>query len=173
MANLSAQGLQVAPKPTSLGSTNPEVPVGTKAVDVNGNVYVYLQAGESFIAGEWCVYDASYVATQLGSASRGPVAIVDGTMTSDDYFWGMIEGVYTAAIGSSDVTSAGQLAKLATSDAGAVTEGTSAAVGIVQNAISRSASSTATSPVPGEGYGLFTVQLNRPFVSGLLESGSS
>lgn len=173
MANLTGPSLTVAGKPTSLGSTDAQCPLGTKALDTAGNVYIYLQAGESFVAGEFCVYDSSYVATQLGIASRGPIALVDGTMTSDENFWGMIEGVHTSAIGSSDITSAGQLIRLATTDIGSLTEGTSAAVGIIFGALSRSACSTATSPVAGEGYGLFTVQLFRPYTTGLLESGSS
>jgi len=158
--------------PTSEGTTAPTHALGTILADRSGGVWIYLQAGESFVKGEWVVYDASFVASQLGAASRGPCGIADGTVTSDDYFWAQIEGVNTTAVGTSAVTSAGQLVAGASSDGGYVSEGTSAAGAVVYGAISRSACSTATSPITA-GLGLFTVQLFRPYVNGLLTEGSS
>lgn len=171
MANLTGF-TGVHKQPTSVGSTVNTCPLGTRAYDTAGNLYVYVQAGESFVPGEWAVYDDGYIATQVGVASRGPAGIVDGTFTSDESFWLMVEGTYTAAIGTSGVTSAGVLIAGTSSDGGYVDIGTSGSGNTVFGALSRSAASTATSPITA-GLGLFTVQLARPFLLGELSMGTS
>jgi hypothetical protein len=171
MPNLTGP-VQGFAQPTSLGSTRALATLGQRGFDANGNVFVYLQAGQALNPGEWVVYTDSYVATALTTSARGPVAIVQAAMTSDDYFWGQVEGVCSTAVGTSGVTSAGYLVAPASTTDGYVGEGTSSQGAVVYGAISRAAASTATTPAIGQA--LLTVQLMRPYVLGIASDiGSS
>jgi hypothetical protein len=126
-------------------------------------------------SGEVCVIDNAYAATQITNTSIGWIGIVVPTVSaSARYGWVQIYGVHTAALGTSGIATNSPLIISATSSVGHFDVMTSGIVLIAHGAFARSACSTATSPVDAsDDVGLFTVQLNFPYVIGQLEAGSS
>jgi len=165
---------------TSIVDSTQHPPLGTIGTDTNGYEYIYVDFQAAFIIGELVAYDEDYLATFLTSTSIGPVGVVCGTVSASDRFgWAMIKGKATSVVGTSNITDGGLLmggagttgaglanAYLQASDAG----------NIIYNAIARSAGTSATSFVVGDGStqgSTFTMQLNYPFVLGLTHHLSS
>lgn len=133
MSELSAQGPVIHSGATSVvdSSGTQAVKLGTRAVDVDGNEFVYVDFQESFISGEWCAMDSGYLASQLTAASRGAVGVVAGTVSASDRFgWVCVRGVVTNAWATSGATTADPVVIAATTDLGHVATGTSADVSI-------------------------------------------
>ena len=105
MANLS--GLpEVFHGDTISTDSAAQVPVGTRAQDVNGNQYVYLQGTASTTGGSWVTFkmNTGYTALLTGSAV-GPVAIAGTSITAGLFGWYQIYG--KNAIAKSDTVAAG------------------------------------------------------------------
>jgi hypothetical protein len=160
---------QVAPFATSEFRATSEYDgsnLGQLFSDQDGNIYMLVDCQESFLAGEVCVINGDFAASQAGSTSRGQIGIIVSTpTTSDTYAYAQVFGTNTVALMSSGVTSAGALIIPATTDGGYFNEATSTAANTVFGALSRAAASSATSPAVGGAVG--TVQLIWPYVNGL------
>lgn len=170
MAELSGQGPIAFHGATTVVDSSAAQKVGTRAFDVDGNEYVYVDFQESCIAGEWVSFDSTYLATQLTSTSRGFVGVVIGTVSASDRFgWVQVRGVHTAAWATSGATTVEAVIIAATTDLGHVSTATSADTGIavfgahVASAPDTCASTAlSTSAVAAP----CTVILNYPFVTG-------
>lgn len=176
MAELSAQGPIAHHGATSVIDTSAYNKLGTRALDVDGNEFVYVDFQQSFLAGEWAAFDSSYAATQLTSTSRGWVGVVVGTVSASDRFgWVMVRGVHTAAWATSGSSAAGQPMIGATTDVGAIdtlatTAGNVGVFGVYLTGSPDTCASTGTggtSTLTGTSIlGVATVILNYPFISG-------
>ena len=176
MAELSAQGPVLHSGATSVVDDSQIGKLGRRAIDVDGNELVYVDFQQAFIAGEFCVIDSAYAATQLTSTSRGWVGVVIGTVSASDRFgWVMVRGVHTAAWATSGSSAAGQVMIGATTDVGAIdtlatTAGNVGIFGIYLAGSPDTCASTGsggTSTLTGTSIlGVATVILNYPFISG-------
>jgi len=169
MANISLLvGSAGAGSPTSEVHSSQGETLGQLAVDSSGNIYMYVDFQEAFVAGEWAVVDHTYKAFQLSNTLAGYVGVVVGTVSASDRFgWIQVYGVHTAAWGTSDVTSGQPLIVAATTDLGHVAPMTTTAGVAVFGAIARSAPDTCASTALSTSAlaAPFTVQLNFPYVS--------
>jgi len=133
-----------------------------------GFVYLLVDCQNAFQVGEWAVVDPNGLATQVGAASKGRVVIIVETVTASDTFsWGLHAGTYTAALLSSNVTSAADM--IAVTGAGDIL--TSAGGNIIWRAWAQSDPTTLTSPTVGGGIG--TVYIDRPYVDGVAKKFTS
>lgn len=96
MAQLSGHK-QIFHSTTPIIDTSLKTNLGTRALDVDGNEYVYLQGIASTVAGDWVVYDEDYLTTRLVSGEVGPIAIAMAAITASSYGWYQIYGVNTIA----------------------------------------------------------------------------
>ncbi len=170
MAELSGQGPIIHSGATSEVDSSQKIKLGQRALDVDGNEFVYVDFQESFIRGEWCAFDHAYLATQLTAASRGWVGVVDGTVSASDRFgWVQVRGIHTAAWATSGATTVDPVVVAATTDLGHVATGTSADVSILiagahiataPDTCASTALSTSALAAP------CTVTLNYPYISG-------
>lgn len=107
MAQITMQvGSAAAPQATSVEvSTSVGIPLGTRAVDSNGNLYVFVNFTGS-VFGELPVQitPGSWAAGPLATTGRGPVGIACGTMTSDQLGWVQIYGRALVQLGLSGVS---------------------------------------------------------------------
>jgi hypothetical protein len=171
MSELSGQGPIILHGATSTVDSTAVQKLGTRAYDVDGNEYVYVDFQESCIRGEWVAFDHAYAATQLTAASRGWVGVVDGTVSASDRFgWVMVRGIHTAAWATSGATTVDPVVVAATTDLGHVATGTSADVSILvtgahiataPDTCASTALSTSALAAP------CTVTLNYPYVTGV------
>lgn len=76
-----------------------ETTLGTRAWDLDGNEYIYLQGTASIIARDWVVYDENHSTTRLAANEVGPVAIAATAVGLGEYGWFQI---YGKAQGNSD-----------------------------------------------------------------------
>lgn len=174
MAELSAQGGIAQPQATSVATTDALIATGSRARDISGNEYMYVSFSETLTAGQWvCI--AAGVASRLATASRGPVGIVQASVTSAENGWVMIYGVYdTAQIAQTTGTSEATSVYVLGAPAGATTEAaaevsslSSLATNRIFGAWPRAAASTATTLSSSAHSGItIQVQLNYPFVLG-------
>lgn len=181
MAELSGQGPVLAPNVTTLTHTTAQTTVGNRMRDTAGNEYVYAKATEAIGPGGWAVFDGSWNATRVLTASRGALGVSQTTMAANDFGWFKIYGVEDAAqIGQTDSEATSVYALIAPT--GATTEPTMAvtstlATSVVSAAYSnpvfgawiKAAASTGTTASSSSFSGC-TVQvgLNYPFLQGLL-----
>jgi hypothetical protein len=176
MAELSGQGPILHTGATSVVDTSAVSKLGSRALDVDGNEYVYVDFQESCIRGEWVSFNHSYEATQLTAASKGWVGVVDGTVSASDRFgWVMVRGVHTAAWATSGATTADPVVIAATTDIGHVATGTSADVSVlVFGAHVATAPDTCASTALGTSAvaAPCTVTLNYPYVTGTFNVSS-
>lgn len=83
--------------------------LGSRAVDANGNEYIYLKGVASTAAGSWVTYNPSTGVTALLAAdAMGPVAIAQSACVANNYGWYIVKGTY-ATSASDTVSGAGVL----------------------------------------------------------------
>lgn len=99
MANLNGYP-QIFSGDTAKVDTTKMHPLGTRAIDGNGNEYIYLAGVASNAATLAVTYDEAYATTLLAANAVGPIAIsmaaVDATT---EYGWFQIKGSGTAKAG--------------------------------------------------------------------------
>lgn len=172
MAELSGQGPILHSGATSVVDTAQAVKLGARAVDVDGNEYVYVDFQESCHQGEFVSFDSSYLATQLTSTARGFVGVVAGTVSASDRFgWVMVRGVFVDAWASSGSSAAGVAIATVTTDMGAISTvaiGTGG-IAVYGVALTGSPDTCASSDAALAGtslHGTVTVILSYPFITG-------
>lgn len=150
--------------------------LGQRALDVDGNEYVYVDFQEAFVNGEWVAFTGTYLAIQLGSASVGYVGLVQATVSASDRFgWVMVRGKSATALATSGSSGGFPVIVAATTDLGSIaTDGTSAnsvvITGILITASPDTCATTALSSSAGQG--IASVILNYPFISNIQISTS-
>lgn len=83
---------------TTIIDSSQSATLGMRAIDGQGNEYVYLKGVSSTVAGDWVVFDENYATTRLVAGEVGPVAIAMAVIDSTDEFgWYQIFGVNTIA----------------------------------------------------------------------------
>lgn len=165
MAHLT--GGQAYHSQTSEVDSSQHIPLGTRAQDANGNIYVYVDFQEAQAAGEWVVWGANYAATGMTTTSHGHAGVVIGTVSASDRFgWVQVYGSNSAALCTSSVSTALALILSAPSTDINVPDVATTSLSLetlIQGATAVTAASTATTTViPAS----FTVLLNFPFVYG-------
>ena len=126
--------------------------LGTRAMDVDGNEYIYCEGVASVVAGDWVSFDEAYVLLRLTTNNIGSVGVAMAAIVASRYGWVQIYGKNTIALGNSgNVADNGQL--YTTGTAGVVDDA-DAANEMIIGAWSRSADAS----------GVFTAQLNYPIV---------
>lgn len=151
MANLTGRA-QIFSGDTSVIDTTKNHALGTRAVDENGNEYIYLEGVASTVAGTWVSFDEAFATTRLVTNAIGSVAVAMAAIVASRYGWYQIYGKNTIALGNSgNVADNGQLYTTGTDG---VVDDADAANEMVIGAWSRSADSS----------GVFTAQLNYPIV---------
>lgn len=138
---------------TSVVDTVQQHVLGTRAMDPDGNEYVYMQGVSSLAAGDWVSFDEAYVTTRLITNAIGRVAIAMAAITATTSFgWFQIWGKNTIAKGNSgNVADNGTL--YTTGSAGVVDDA-DASTELIIGAWSRSADSS----------GVFTAEISYPIV---------
>lgn len=168
MAELSAQGAIALHGATSVIDTSAAQKLGTRARDVDGNEYVYVDFQESCINGEWVAFTSAFAASQLTATSVGWVGVVVGTVSASDRFgWVQVYGVNTFAWATSGSSSGAPVIIAATTDLGHIaTDATSAQTIKVWGVLVASAPDTCASTALSTSAlaAPATVILNYPFV---------
>lgn len=141
---------------TSVVDTVKKHALGTRAQDVDGNEYIYLQGVTSGEAGAWVSFDEAHVTTLLVADAVGRVAVMMATLdATTDFGWCQIYGYCVKAFAINDGSCAADVAVYATSTAGKVDD--PAVIGdLVKGAISRVGEDTTEDQI--------SVELNYPYV---------
>jgi hypothetical protein len=187
MAVISGRGGAAIPGETSELFSSVFLPLGTRATDVNGNEYIFVDFGAApsatgFVYGSWVQFDHNFLATILTTTARGWVGIVTSGSAGQTvsatlrYGWVQIYGIHTGALGTSGVTTADGLIAVVTTDVGYVDKSTSTETSnfALFNALARTAPNTCASTATGTSalVAPFTAQLNYPFMAGWFGSTS-
>lgn len=135
---------------TSIVDTTLKHALGTRAIDVDGNEYIYLQGIGSTVAGSWVVFDEAHLTTLTVANVKGRVGIAMAAIVASSYGWYQIYGKNTIARGTSG--SIDDNDKLWVTATAGVVDDTDVATDLVFGAIARSADTS----------GVFTVELNYP-----------
>lgn len=179
MAELSAQGPVLHSGATSVvdSSGGQAVKLGTRGVDVDGNVYVYVDFQQALSNGEWVSFTSAFLAIRLTNTARGWVGVVAATVSASDRFgWVQVYGVNTFAWASSDATTTFEAILAATTDLGSISTVSTSNDGITVHGVhvatapdtcASTALSTSALMAP------CTVVLNYPFVTGSLSVAST
>lgn len=102
MAKLVGQGPIAAVGQTSDVQTTPYTPqLGSKAVDVDGNVYVLVDMTGTFYSGCLVQILDDYTAAAAGTTGRGACGITVSSGTSDNAAWVQIYGKVQVQLGAS------------------------------------------------------------------------
>jgi hypothetical protein len=125
-------------------------PVGTRAVDGNGNEYVYALGVGSTVAGSWVSFDEALATTLLVANAVGRVGVAMAAIVANKYGWYQIYGKNTIAL-ADDVADNKPL--YIDNNTGQVDDA-GVAGDLVFGAISRSEDTT----------GMITVELSYPYV---------
>ena len=149
MAELTSR-TQIFSGNTSVVDTVLNHPLGTRANDVDGNEYVYLQGVVSTVAGSWVAFDEAHLTTLTVANAKGRIGVAMAAIVASRYGWYQIYGKNTIALGSAAIADNAKL--WVTSTAGQVDD-TDVAVDLIDGAICRSTLAAA---------GAFTVELNYP-----------
>ncbi len=137
---------------TSIVDTTQQHPLGTRAMDPDGNEYIYMQGVASVVAGSWVIFDENYVTTRTVADSQGRIAVAMAAIdATTDFGWFQIYGKNTIALVLASFADNGKI--YLTSTAGQVDDA-DVAGDFVVGAIGRSA-------VSG---GVATMELNYPIV---------
>lgn len=173
MAHLSGPMAYPAQTSQIVGSSAPQLSLGTRARDKSGNEYVYVDFQAAFTEGELVAISTTFTATDATTATVGPVGLACGTATSDSCGWVQIYGTGSAlgsslliigAVGLAD-TSDGYSYLLPYTTALTHVEGVYVVLGSTSTSAFTLGSSVGTAGTSTLG-GLVTVQLNYPFISG-------
>jgi len=155
MAYLTSKVGKIYAGDTSIVDTSAKHQVGTRAIDSDGNEYIYLQGVASTAAGDWVSFDEEGVTTRLVEDARGRVGIAMAAIVASSYGWYQIFGVNEIAKGRSGAISDNSCLYTYSTNAGQVDDVDGDASGeMVIGAFSRS---TDTS-------GVFTAELRYPMV---------
>lgn len=99
-----------------------QIPLGTRAMDANGNEYVYLRGTASVAAGDWCyIFYDNYTVARSGANVVGPVGIAGTAIGATEFGWFQIYGQNAnanIATGAGQGASSGALPLYLTSTAG-------------------------------------------------------
>jgi len=137
---------------TSIVDTAQKHPLGTRAMDPDGNEYIYMQGVASCVAGDWVFFDENHVTTRTVANAQGRIAIAMAAIAATTSFgWFQVYGKNTIALVLSGFVDDGKI--YLTSTAGSVDD-SDVSGDFVVGAIGRSA-------VSG---GVATVELNYPIV---------
>lgn len=151
MASLSSF-IQIYPGDTSVVDTVQQYPLGQRAVDTNGNEYIYLKGVTSNAAGAWVNFDEAGTTTLLTTNAVGRVGVAMAAIDStSEYGWYQVYGKNEIALGTSGAISDNTL--VYTSASAGTPDDTDAAGEMVIGAFWREETS-----------GVATVELNYPFV---------
>lgn len=186
MSVISGRGGAAIPGETSELFSSIFLPLGTRATDVNGNEYVFVDFGSSqpatgFHYGEFVVFDHTFKATRISTGLLGWVGVIMAgsaavTITTTlRYGWVQVYGIHTAAWGTSDVTSLTQLYPVTTTDLGFLAGlATTTDVALITGVRACSAADTCASTALSTSSlaAPFTAQLNYPFISGAVVGGA-
>jgi len=96
MANLNGH-LQVFHGDTVQQDASQLVPLGARAVQSNGNEWVYLRGTASVVAGSWVAFDENYATSRSTTNDVGPHAVAGTAHTANTYGWFQVRGVNTQA----------------------------------------------------------------------------
>jgi len=101
MANFSSEPqIGHVTNPTQEDSSK-QIRLGTRAKDVDGNEFIYLQGTASVVAGNWVVWDQHYGTTLIAATSVGPVGVAATATVLGEYGWFQIFGKASASAGKS------------------------------------------------------------------------
>lgn len=128
--------------------------LGSRALDVDGNEYIYLTGVASTAAGSWVTFDELHITTLAVADAVGRVAIAMAATVASRYGWYQIYGKSTTAIAASPISDGEQLYLSATLS-GKV-EATNVAGDLIKGVLARGAAGADTSP--------FTIEMSYPFV---------
>lgn len=67
-------------------------PVGTRALDADGNEYIYAPGVASVAVGSWVSFDDNLATTLLAANAKGRVGIAMAAIVADKYGWFQIYG---------------------------------------------------------------------------------
>ena len=89
---------QIFHSDTTIVDTSRLTELGARGWDTSGNEYIYLTGVASTVAGDWVVFDESYLTTRLVAGEVGPVAIAMAAVNAATSFgWYQVYGVNTVA----------------------------------------------------------------------------
>lgn len=114
------------------------VALGTRAVEQNGNEWIYLRGTASVIAGTWVTFDENFTTTRSATNAVGPHAVAGTAHTASTYGWFQIRGVNTQAQVTQAVSAD---VALYLHDAAGMVDDADAAGELIEGAFSRAASS--------------------------------
>ena len=129
-------------------------PLGTRAMDKDGNEYIYLQGVASTADGSWVAFDEAHLTTLLTTNVIGRVAVAQAAIVASRYGWYQIYGYDSGAKAISGGACAADVCLYTTSTAGSVDDVKTATEGIF-GATSRVAESGSS--------GVIGVELNYPY----------
>lgn len=171
MAHLTGAVGYHAQTSETIGSSDPKLALGTRARDANGNEFVYVDFQAAFTAGEVVAISTTFTATDVTTATVGPIGVTCSTASSDTCGWVQIYGT-GSALGSSLLvigpvglgdTSDGYSFLLPLTTALIQVSGVYVTLGSTATSAFTLGSSVGTAGTSSLG-GLVTVQLNYPFV---------
>lgn len=82
---------------TSVVDSSAQHPVGTRAVDGDGNEYVYGLGVASTAIGSWVSFDEALATTLLAANAVGRVGVAMAAIVASKYGWYQVYGKNTAA----------------------------------------------------------------------------
>jgi hypothetical protein len=171
MAELSGQGpIGFHSGATSLVDSSAGQKLGMRGVDVDGNIYVYVDFQQALSNGELVKINSDFTVVRASSTSRGWVGVVVATVSASDRFgWVQVYGVNSFVWATSNATTAGNITIGVTTDLGHVSGVSTSDDGIAVHGIhlatapdtcASTALSTSALAAPA------TAILNFPFISG-------
>ena len=93
MASLTANVTAILSGDTTVVDTTQNHPLGTKAKDVNGNEYIYMQGVASVVLGSWVSFDEAHVTTRTVADAQGRLAVAMAAIdATTDFGWFCIYG---------------------------------------------------------------------------------
>ena|SRR3990167_1913945 len=150
MANLTGLSIFYHGDTVSQDSSQ-QAPLGTRAFEVNGNEWIYLQGTASVITGSWVRFDESFKTELVDADDVGPLAVAGTAQTASTFGFFQVRGVSTTALNDKAITADKALFLTAT---GGYVDDADVAGDYIEGAVSRAASSGSA----------FTVWLNYPIV---------
>ena len=154
MADLTGYA-QIFSGNTSVVDTYMRHPLGTRALDADGNEYIYLLGVASTAAGSWVTFDEDKATTLAVADAVGRVGVAMAAITASKYGWYQIYGACATAKAIADGDCAADVQLYLTSTGGSVDDA-DVAGDAIHGAISRVAETTTA--------GYIEAELNYPFV---------
>jgi hypothetical protein len=155
MANISGQ-LMIAPQELDKISTTQELPLRARAMDKDGNEYIYLKGVADTAVGRFVTFDEAGITALLAANAKGSVATAMAATVADRYGWYQI---YGSGIGSLAANCADNADLYATATAG-VADDAIVAGDRIKGALARGAVTDAANAA---------VQLNYPFIDDMAD----